>query len=511
MEALLPEEIRALDENAEFLGISRLQLMESAGKGVADAIVRACPNAKNVIIFAYIGNKGGDGFVAARHLAASGIHVKVILLAKPDLISSNEANLNLLALKKLRFSVNLEIAATASDLEVHKDDITTADVLVDAMLGTGSRGDLKEPLKVAVNFCNSSKAMKFSIDIPTGVDPTTGNASEPAFRADMTITHHRPKTGILAKKAASFIGDLRVIEIGIPPEAEIYAGPGDLRLALKPKELFSHKGRNGRILVIGGSSRYVGAPSLAALAALRVGIDLAVVAVPNAIVSSVRAFSPNLIVVPLPSEEVFDEGCLTAAIEEAEIADAVVFGMGLGLDEKTKPAVKKFADYLNSSKKPAVIDADALRALGGFREKLKLPNCVLTPHSGEFLSLTGTQLPDESEGSWAGRLDFVKGWASKLSSTILLKSRFDIITDGCKYKIKTIGNPGMTAGGTGDVLSGIVGAIMSRGGGPFRSAVAGSFLNSYTGDILAARMGQRFTAMDIIEELPFAMNELGID
>jgi NAD(P)H-hydrate epimerase len=508
MEALLPEEVRAIDENAEFLGISRLQLMENAGRGVADAILKLRP--KKVLILAYIGNKGGDGFVAARHLAASGTKVKVILLAKPEQITTPEAKSNYDSLAKLNLSVEMATAASASELSLLRKEIGTADILVDAMLGTGARGELRDPIREAVEICNSSKSRRVAIDIPTGIDPSTGKPSEPALKADITLTHHKPKEGLLAKEAAAYVGDLEVINIGIPPEAEVYVGPGDLGLGLKQRETFSHKGRNGRILVVGGSSRYAGAPALAALAALRVGIDLAVVAVPQSIVAPVRAFSPNLIIVPLPSEDIFDQGCLKAVNEEAEIADAVVFGMGLGLDPLTKEAVKKFADHLTTIHKPAVIDADALKALGESREKLKLQRCVLTPHAGEFFSLTGAQLQSECEVGWEGRLDLVREWAARLNSTILLKSRYDIITNGLRFKIKTIGNPGMTAGGTGDVLSGIVGAMMSRGTDPFRAAAAGSFLNSYAGDHLAACMGQRFTALDLIEEIPVALSNLGL-
>lgn len=511
MEAIPPEEARALDENAEFLGVSPTQLMENAGRGVVLSIMkRRDLSGKKVIILCHTGNKGGDGFVVARHLASIGVPVSVILLSRPNQISTEEARLNYSIITRMGSSIELAQAPTTSELESRKDEIKGAFVIVDAILGTGGKGQLREPIKTAVEICNSSKAYRVSIDTPTGVDPATGEVGGVAFMADLTVTHHRPKIGLLAQEAKGFIGELETINIGIPPEAEIYAGPGDLRLALKPRSEYSHKGENGRLLVVGGSSRYVGAPSLTALAALKVGIDLAIVAVPYSITSAVRAYSPDLIAVPLPAEGVLDSACIPAILREAQTADAVVVGMGLGLEDETKAAVIDLVCKLNESGKPMVIDADALKALGGVRKEVTFKNAVLTPHSGEFLALTGNKLPDEKEVGWEGRTEIVKRWAKSLNATILLKSRYDIITNGQKIKIKTIGNPGLTIGGTGDVLAGIVGALMSKGESPYRSAVGGSFLNSYAGDLLEAEIGHHFLAQDLVEMLPVALKTLDI-
>ncbi|MBM5804975.1 MAG: NAD(P)H-hydrate dehydratase [Candidatus Verstraetearchaeota archaeon] len=511
MEPILPEDMRALDENAEFLGVSRLQLMENAGKGVVDCTLRRMNlRGKKTLILAYTGNKGGDGFVVARHLASMGVPVSVVLLAKPEQISTGEAMANFCILEKLRSSVALSIAPMPSDVVLLEEAIKSADVLVDAMIGTGAKGELREPLSTAVSLSNSAKSFKVAIDVPTGIDPASGEVRGAAFKADLTVTHHRPKTGLLKPKAKRFVGDLEVVNIGIPPEAEIYAGPGDLRLAVKPRGRFTHKGENGRLLIIGGSSRYVGAPSLAALAALRVGIDLAVVAVPSSIAPTVRRYSPSLIAVPLPSEGILDRRCIQAIKEEIASADAVVMGMGLGLDQETRVAVKEITECLRSSGIPAVIDADALKALGEYHGALRSANAVVTPHSGEFSALTGEKLPKETEGGWRDRLGAVMRWASKLNVTFLLKGRYDIITDGARYKIKTIGNPGLTAGGTGDVLAGIVGGFMSRGVSPYRSAVAASFLNSHAGDILAESMGYHYTARDLVDAIPLALKEFDL-
>jgi hydroxyethylthiazole kinase-like uncharacterized protein yjeF len=473
MEAIPPEEAQLLDENSEFLGVMPIQLMENAGRGVVNSMVKRKDLAgKKVTILCYTGNKGGDGFVVARHLASLGIPVSVILLSRSNQISTEEAQANYSIIERMGSSVELIEAPTTNELESRREEIKGAYVIVDALLGTGGKGELREPLKTAVEVCNSSKAYRVSIDVPTGVDPATGETGKVAFKADLTVTHHRPKTGLLAEGAKEYVGELDVISIGIPPEAEIYAGPGDLRLALKPRHPHSHKGDNGRLLVVGGSSRY------------------------------------DLIVVPLPAEGLLNMACIPAIMREAQAADAVVVGMGLGQEEETKAAVIDLINKLNETGKPVVIDADALKALGGVRKELALKNAVLTPHAGEFLALTGNKLPGEEEVGWEGRLETVKRWAKFLSATILLKSRYDIITDGQKYKIKTIGNAGMTAGGTGDVLAGVVGALMSKGQSSFRSAVGGSFLNSYAGDLLEAEIGQHYSAEDLVNMLPVALKSL---
>ncbi|MDH5806909.1 MAG: NAD(P)H-hydrate dehydratase [Candidatus Methanomethylicaceae archaeon] len=497
-----PEDIRAIDENAEFFGLSRLQLMESAGKSVADSLIKRMNlNGKNILILAYIGNKGGDGFVAARYLSYYGANVNVILLSKPELISTEESKRNFSILEKLS-SVAIYYAPIPLDVFSLKELFDSADVIIDAMLGTGARGEPKEPIKTAIELSNQSKAFKVSIDIPSGIDAKTGSIYKTVFKADLTITHHRPKSGLLCEIAKPFVGELEIANIGIPCDFEFYVGPGDLKIAIKKRNPFSHKGDNGRILVIGGSYKFTGAPALTAMAALRTGIDLAIIAVPSSIANAIRSYSPDLIVLPLPSKDVLDQESIEVIKNESKRVDAIIIGMGLGLEESTISTVNEIIKYLNDMEKPLVIDADALKALGRIREELKFKKAVLTPHAGEFYLLTGEPLPNESSLGWKSRVNIVMKWASKFNATILLKSRYDIITDGNRFKIKIIGNPGMTVGGTGDVLAGIVGAFLSRGISPFRAATAASFLNSYIGDLLEAEIGHHYTASDIVNKIP---------
>jgi NAD(P)H-hydrate epimerase len=503
MEKIDIDDIRALDENAEFFGISRIQLMENAGKGVVDSILkRMNVKGKRVLIVAHTGNKGGDGFVAARHLLYHGAIVDVILLSKPENISTEEAKRNYSILEKF-----IKIYCT-NDLINLKELFENADIIIDAMLGTGARGEPKEPIRTAIELCNKSKAFKVAIDIPTGIDPITGNPSKSTFKADLTVTHHKLKSCLLSEEAKSFVGDIDVISIGIPHELELFVGPGDLKLAYKPRDIFSHKGENGRVLVVGGSHRYSGAPALAALAALRIGIDLSIIAVPYYIANAIRSYSPDLIVQPLPSRYILDMDSIELLKEEAKKVDAIVIGMGLGTDDATIITVREFIKYLNEIGKPIVIDADAIKALSGY--EISFNKVVLTPHAGEFYILTKEKLPEEKDDGWKKRIEIVKKWAKKLNAVIILKAHYDIITDGNRVKIKTIGNPGMTVGGTGDVLAGMIGGLLSKGIEPFRATVAASFLNSYIGDLLASEIGYHYTARDIINKIPEVLKKFGV-
>ena len=511
MDAILPEEAKVLDENANFLGITMLQLMENAGRGVVERTSHLLSlNGKRAVVLSYTGNKGGDGFVIARHLSSLGTRVLVLLLAKPNQIATEEAKTNFEIASRLRSSVRISVAQTPSDLALFKEEISSADLIVDAMLGTGSKGPIREPMKTAIELANGSRGIRVAVDVPTGINPATGEVLGSAFRANLTVTHHRAKAGMLSEAAKPYCGKIEVISIGIPPEAELYCGPGDLRMVMGRRSVYSHKGENGRVLVIGGSSRYAGAPSLAGIAALKVGADLVTIAVPSSIVGEVRSYSPDLIVVPLPSEGLLSADSIPQLKREIAVADTVVMGMGLGTDKGTASAVKEICAHLVEIGKPSVIDADALKALGDDRNNLSLKGCIITPHAGEFLALTGERLAADREDGWQERLPAVRAWASRLKCTILLKSRYDIITDGVSFKVKTIGNAGLAVGGTGDVLAGIAGAILCRGAGPYRSAVAASFLNSYAGDVLEAEMGQHFTAKDLSDAMPRSLKRLGL-
>jgi NAD(P)H-hydrate epimerase len=487
-------EMRALELNAEYFGVSQLQLMENAGRSVAQEIASRFTPDKKVVVFCGLGGNGGDGFVAARHLVAVGFKVTVILAGRASEISHKAALENWKALRSLRESVTI--------YEVHDSSLIpeiSADIIVDALLGTGTKGTLRPPIKQLVDKINSSNAFKVAVDIPTGIDSDTGDVLGSAVRANLTITFYKNKKGL--KRAREYTGELIVKDIGLPPELEKYAGPGDVKLVTKTRTPESHKGDYGRLLVIGGSETFSGAPALVALAALRTGVDLAYVAAPHKTAYAISSMSPDLITIKLDGDHL-NVGNIPILKTYIEKTDAVVLGPGLGLHMETKDAVKALISIIEETGKPLLLDADGLKAYTEFKRKLSTPT-VLTPHAGEYALLAGKALPE----NLTEKALEVQKKAAELSVVILLKGHVDIIADEKRLKFNFTGNPGMTVGGTGDVLSGIVGAFLAQGADPFEAAVAGAFVNGAAGDFAFAEKGYHIMASDLLQWIPKVLDD----
>jgi len=370
---------------------------------------------------------------------------------------------------------------------------------VDALLGTGFRGELQPPISQAVAAINAASGFRVAIDLPTGVDPDTGSVLSKAVKANLTVTFHRPKTGL--SKASELTGEVVVAPIGVPPEAENLLGPGDVLLATKQRPRETHKGDYGRILVIGGSEQYHGAPTLAAMAAMRTGIDLAYVAVPETIAHDVAAVSPALIVVKLEGSNLSVKN-MDQLKPWLSRCTAVVLGPGLGLLPETAEAVKGIVEVVEGRGLPLLLDADGLKAFSSFKRPLKCP-LVLTPHAGEYEILTGEKLP----GTLTEKVRHVEGTARALRAVLLVKGAVDIVSDGSRTKLNRFAhNPGMTVGGTGDVLSGIVGALLSQGFDAFRAAAAGTFINGAAGDFAYRERGYHLLPDDLFDWIPKVMN-----
>jgi len=487
-------EMRTLEINAEYFGISLLQLMENAGRNVAAEIASRFPRERKIIIFCGLGGNGGDGFVAARHLLALGFRVSVVLAGKGADIRHEAALKNWQALQALRSSIPVQ-EVTDSAL-IPKVD---AEIVVDALLGTGTKGQLKPPIAQLVEYINTLSAFKVAVDVPTGIDSDTGEVLGNAVKADLTVTFHKAKTGLY--NAKKYVGELIVSEIGLPETLEKFAGPGDVVLVRKSRLASAHKGDFGRLLVVGGSEIFSGAPALVALAALRTGVDIVYLAAPTKTAYAVSSMSPNLITLKLKGEQLNLENAaeLTPYLE---MVDAVVMGPGLGLHSKTREFVKAFVSAVENAGKPLLLDADGLKAFAEFKRKLKVP-LVLTPHAGEYAVLTGQKLPEKLEE----RAVEVQRTAAELKSVILLKGQVDVICDKTRVKLNFTGNPGMTVGGTGDVLSGIVGAFLAQKSDAFDAAVAGAFVNGAAGDFAANTIGYHLVATDLLDWIPRVLDE----
>ncbi|HMF30381.1 MAG TPA: NAD(P)H-hydrate dehydratase, partial [Candidatus Lokiarchaeia archaeon] len=391
-------------------------------------------------------------------------------------------------------SVECIIINDSSEIASLQFELQEEDLLIDALLGTGVRGKVREPYCSAISCFNQLVGFKVAVDLPSGMNPDTGEASDPTIRADLCVTFHRPKLGL--QGGSEYIKELVVSEIGIPPEAESYVGAGDLQAALLRRDKFTHKGLNGCVLVVGGSNNYAGAPSLVALGAQTLGVDLIRIAAPEVVASTIRGYSPNLIVTPLPGDHLGEEHMTTLA-PLVDWANAIVVGPGLSTAEGVGEGVVALLDLLITAGKPFVLDADALKqAHGHLPQGTEIPG-VMTPHAGEFLALTGIGLPPPV--NLEERKLMVKEQAEALGCVILLKGPTDIIASPSDLKLNCTGVPPMSVGGTGDVLAGLVGAFLSQHVDPFRAACAGAFLNGLYGQEAVKSKGEYITATDLVQ------------
>jgi ADP-dependent NAD(P)H-hydrate dehydratase / NAD(P)H-hydrate epimerase len=492
--SITSREMRTQEINAEYFGISLLQLMENAGRNVAQETISRFQKNKKAVIFCGLGGNGGDGFVAARHLLAADFEVTVVLVGKARDIGHEAALHNWSILESLQGKVTLLEAPDSALIPK-----VTAGVIIDALLGIGTKGKLKPPISKVVDYINSLNACRIAVDVPTGIDSDTGEVVGTAVKADLTVTFHKAKAGL--DKAKKYVGELVIADIGLPMEMERFAGPGDVSLVTKARDPTAHKGDFGRLLVIGGSEVFSGAPTLVSLAALRTGVDIAYLAAPSKTAYAIASMSPDLITIKLEGDNLNSKNMETLKPYLSTV-DAVAMGPGLGMNPETVKFVKACVDEVEKAKKPLLLDADGLKAFAKFKRPLKVP-LVLTPHAGEYEILTGEKLPETQEE----RVAAIQATAKKLNATILVKGKTDIICNGERAKLNFTGNPGMTVGGTGDVLSGVVGGLLAQKVDAFEAAAAGAFVNGAAGDFVTNEIGFHMVATDVIEWIPRVLED----
>lgn len=456
------EEMKAIDSNCRYFGLLPLQLMENAGAAVAHEAASMAAG-KRIAIVAGRGDNGGDAFVAARHL--KDFHVTTYLLGRSRDITTAEAKRNWDILQGLGFDL-VEVGG------LEDVSLKDCDLVVDAIFGTGVHGPIKGLESLAIDAINSSGKKVLSVDMPSGL------GTNKVVLPDLTVTFHRQKPDLP--------GDVKVVDIGIPPQAEFFVGPGDLWL-VGTRSKDSHKGESGRVLVIGGGP-YTGAPALTAMAALRAGADISTVATPKTAAKTIAGFSPNLIVRGLSSDHLCPED-LPVLKDLIPKHDVVVMGMGLGRHPETMKALAEIIPLCNK----VVIDADALQP------DLSLKG-IVTPHAGEFKRISSVALPSD----YIERIDPVRTFARKAGLVVLLKGRVDLISDGDVVRGNTTGNPGMTVGGTGDVLAGVTASFYCRTTA-LRAAVAAAFVNGRAGDLVYKDKDFGMVATDVVEKIPEAM------
>ncbi|MCX6664325.1 MAG: NAD(P)H-hydrate dehydratase [Euryarchaeota archaeon] len=476
-------EIKVLDRNSEYFGVPTLHLMENAGKGVAEFIRNTVKNTKkNILILCGTGNNGGDGFVAARYLTQ---YYKVTVFLAGTEIKTEIAQKNY---QKLQ-TYEVKIYTSPRDLDAL---LVENDILIDALLGTGLAGELKEPYVTIVKKINAiKKKMIVSVDVPTGLGTIH------SITPDYTVTFHDIKEGMNEKNS----GNIQVVDIGIPQEATTYVGPGELSVYYPRPAKKSHKGDNGIVLIIGGGP-YIGAPALCGLAALRTGVDLVYIATPKRSWESVAAFSPNFIVKDL-HDDMLTKNDIPSIEDLLRKSTAVVLGPGLGAAKETEEAIIPLVRRIIAEKKPLVLDADAIRPVGENLPLIKNSTTVVTPHVGEFKKLTGITLSQDVDT----RINAVKEWAEKIGITIFLKGYIDVLSDGTNVKQNKVHNEAMTVGGTGDVLAGIIGALLSKGVKPFNAVRIAAFLNGEAGNEAFQKKSYGLIATDIVDEIPTVLKK----
>ena len=492
------------DYNCEYLGLSRLCLMESAGKSLAEEVgkiaVYTFSKPVKVVIFTGSGGNGGDGFVAARYLLNRGYDVDVYMLK--DNIHSSEARTNFEILENMkprlsRLNIyNLKTLQDINGCEV-ANSADSEYVIVDGLLGTGIKGSLQTNIRRAIEIINESKGIKISVDVPSGMDPLTGNVDDLAVIPDYTISFHKIKTGV-RNAEEEVVGGLVTADIGIPFEAEYFVSYGDF-LRLKNRNLSSHKGNNGRLLIVGGNADYSGAPAIAGMAAIGAGADLVYVASPEKSAEAIKSTSPDLIVKSLEGDKL-SLSHLDEILKISDNVDAVLMGPGAGIDDETS---KLFNVLASKIKKPIVMDADSLKQVELSLIKNR-EDIILTPHIFEFKSFFNVENELKLD---IDSYDFKKvdenitqfqQIARRIKGTVIVKGQYDLILQGTKFRINKSGNPGMTVGGTGDALAGIVTGLLSQGLNTFDCACLGVFINGLAGDRAYDEKGNGFSATDLV-------------
>ena len=507
-------EMRLLDRATIEKGdASGEELMERAGRGVVAAMERAYGSllAMRVLALCGTGNNGGDGFVAARHLAAHGVEVHVGVVGDPAR-SSGDARLHLDRL--IAAGVAAHALGSAADIERLVATRDAWDFALDALLGTGARG---VPEALAADGVNALRSLDdagttvVAVDVPTGVNADTGAIARRAVRADLTVTFGFPKRGHFLYPGRAFVGRLEVVDIGLALDA-VQASALAVTLATAPdmaalvpaRDPRAHKGSVGRVLTVGGSVGLTGSIALASHAALRSGAGYVHVAVPRSINDILEVKLTEEITIPLPEtpERTLAMAALEPLLARAAASDVVAMGCGLSRHREAGELARRVALECD---RPMVIDADALNAFEGDAGAIaRAPAArVLTPHLGEMERLTGVPAADLE----ARRIDAAREWAQRWHAVVVLKGAPTVVAgpDG-RATVNPTGNPGLATVGTGDVLTGVIAGLMAQGLTPFDAARLGAFVHGMAGDLAAGEKGQAgLVASDVLEHLPAAL------
>lgn len=507
MNALTATEMRQADlRTVEDVGIPPLLLMEAAGRAVADVARDFLEDLDGdpirVAVVAGPGNNGADALVAARHLMGVGFEPDIYMAAKAE--DCNE-------LCRTQLEIMEALGASISFLreqspEFFRSGLRAAALIVDGLLGTGSAGPLREQYRTWVNEMNIADREVVAVDIPTGIDPSTGMVPGPAVTATATVTMAAPKVGMLLYPAATYVGELWVAHIGIPPS--ILADVGARYHIMTKQQFFywlphrspqANKRTAGDVVVIGGSRQYVGAPVLSALSAQRAGAGYVTIACPSEAAAAVSHHVVEQIVAPWPDGDTAK--VVEFLLEITRHAGAVVIGPGLGREEKTQEIARAF---IKESTRPLVVDADALFAIAGHLDVVTGKKAVLTPHDGEFARLLG----ERADAAITNRIKAADDFATMLDATLLLKGPRSIVATKEATYVNLTGNELLATAGSGDVLAGMIAAMLGAGCSSRQAAAIAAYWHGAAADYLRDQKKHAVVASDVANALQEALHWL---
>ncbi len=519
MKVLTAEAMAAADQRAIVeIGVPGLVLMENAALGVVEAIGESFPDVQRISVLCGPGNNGGDGLAVARHLMTRDCLPRVVMVVSPDRLRG-DALLQLEIVERLGLAVHVwEEEVSVSELIETTVAPRGCELIVDAMFGTGLARPLEGRLAELVGAINELPLPVVAVDLPSGLHGSRFQLPGPHLRADLTVTFAAPKVAHVLSPALESCGEVVVADLGLPrflveeAEGQLFVQSAEeLRGLIEPRAAESHKGSYGHLLVVAGAPGTTGAAAMAVRSALRSGVGLVTAAVAEPLVPILEAVSLESMTLPVPHHDsgALGERSLELLLEAAAARSAMVVGPGLGRAPSTEEMVRSL---VLDSERPLVLDADGINAFEGQASMLAeraagdRESVVLTPHPGELarlLEVPGAEIQ-------ADRPRFVSLAARETGAVVVLKGHQTLIADpDGDVVINPTGNPGMASGGTGDVLAGVIGALLAQGYDPRTASRLGCFVHGLAGDLSAERVGElSLVAGDLIEMLPQAFATL---
>lgn len=511
MKVVTGNQMKQIDKTfIEEMGLPSIVLMERAGLAVFNFLKQEIKVLKKhkIIILAGSGNNGGDALVVARHLLDEGCFVDVFLIGSKDKLScDNKTNLNIL--KNLGFGVKFINKIT--DLDYFISELSTATLLLDGLFGTGLNTPIKGLAAKIIDKINVSRCIKVAIDIPTGIDSTTGQVQGIAIFSNYTVTFGLPKLGHFLYPGSDYCGALRVVNIGFPgsllqnkKNKFNLVDKESVKLILPSRPWQAHKGSCGKVLVVGGSAGFTGAAALASQSALRMGAGLVTLAIPESLNRLMEVKLTEVITQPLPEtpDQTLSIKAKRKILERISEFDVLVLGPGLG---RTKETQQLIIELIQTADIPKVVDADALYALTRSSKIKSKPPWILTPHPVEFARIVKLEIDKVHKNI----ISLLLKTADKFKADIVFKKAYSLIaTTRSEIFINPTGNPALATAGTGDVLTGMIAGLAAQGVSLSQAGIAATYLHGLLADeFIKSFATETLIASDLINLMPKVLRE----